>query len=106
MYQLYVDGRGIACQLSLNAAIVVVEHVRVKETEVVSIRAFPYVSYAEAVRRMEERSEVEELMVVGVETLDNISSQQRDPDMLHVKVVLLHWLSTTQRKQSLFRDVM
>lgn len=34
----------------------------------------------------EERSEVEVVMVVGVETQDDIPCQ-RDPDMLHVKKV-------------------
>ena len=49
--------------------------VRLKETEVSRIRAVQHVSYPESVRRVEERSEVEELMVVGVETPDNIPCQ-------------------------------
>lgn len=50
------------------------------------IRAVQHVSYLEAVRRVEERSGVEELMVAGVETPENIPCLQRDSDMSHVKV--------------------
>ena len=40
-----------------------------------------------AVKRVEEISEVEETLVVRVETTENIPCQQRDPDILHVKKV-------------------
>ena len=38
-------------------------------------------------RRAEERSEVELVMVAGVETPHDVPCQQRDPDMLHVNKV-------------------
>jgi hypothetical protein len=47
MCQVYVDGKGIVCQLSLNAAIVAVN------MHVPRVRAVQHVSYAEAVRRVE-----------------------------------------------------
>jgi hypothetical protein len=40
----------------------------VKETEVSRIRAVQHVSYPEAVRRVEEGSNFEETMVIGLET--------------------------------------
>jgi hypothetical protein len=49
--------------------------VSVKETEVARIRAVQHVSYPEAVRKVEERSDVEEIMVVGVLTPENIPCQ-------------------------------
>ena len=50
-------------------------------------KGFQHVSCPEEVRRVEERSEVEEVMIVGEETPDDAPCQQRDPDILHVKKV-------------------
>lgn len=58
--------------------------VRVKE--VASVWTVHYVSYTEVVRRVEEGSNVEETMVVGLVTPVNVPRQQY-PDMLHVKKI-------------------
>jgi hypothetical protein len=80
--------RSIVWQLSRNAAIAAILKcpVRVKETEVAKVRAVQRISYPEAVRRVEEETNVEETMVFGLETPVNVPCQQ-DPDMLHVEKV-------------------
>ena len=56
-----------------------------KETDAARIMADQNVSCPDAVRRVAERSE--EVMVVGVKTLDDVPRQHTDPDMLYVKKV-------------------